>query len=155
MFFSLTKQPTCALSLTFVSFSLISEINSCLDFFFQPVETSIYFDVFEIKTNQYQIIKEKKEEKNGLPVVELDVLTNYIEKYKDLSINTASAMFIRLLLLSELFKVHEKYFSKDKILEKLLNDYESKVLPAFLIELKGGDASFYNDEFKKHSFIFS
>jgi hypothetical protein len=33
----------------------------------------IYFDVFEIKTNQYQIIKEKKEEKNGLPVVELDV----------------------------------------------------------------------------------
>ena len=33
----------------------------------------IYFDVFEIKANQYQIIKEKKEEKNGLPVVELDV----------------------------------------------------------------------------------
>lgn len=33
----------------------------------------VYFDVFEIKTNQYQIIKEKKEEKNGLPVVELDV----------------------------------------------------------------------------------
>lgn len=33
----------------------------------------IYFDVFEIKTNQYQIIKEKKEEKNGLPIVELDV----------------------------------------------------------------------------------
>jgi hypothetical protein len=33
----------------------------------------IYFDVFEIKTNQYQIIKEKKEEKNGLPVVEVDV----------------------------------------------------------------------------------
>ena len=33
----------------------------------------IYFDVFEIKTNQYKIIKEKKEEKNGLPIVELDV----------------------------------------------------------------------------------
>ncbi len=80
---------------------------------------------------------------------------NLIEKYKDLSINTASAMFIRLLLLSELFKVHEEYFSKDKILEKLLNDYESKVLPAFLIELKGGDAAFYNDEFKKHFIDFT
>jgi hypothetical protein len=33
----------------------------------------IYFDVFEIKTKHYQIIKEKKEEKNGLPIVELDV----------------------------------------------------------------------------------
>jgi hypothetical protein len=33
----------------------------------------IYFDVFEIKTNQYLFIKEKKEEKNGLPIVELDV----------------------------------------------------------------------------------
>ena len=36
----------------------------------------VYFDVFENKTNQYQIIKEKKEEKNGLPVVELDVTIN-------------------------------------------------------------------------------
>jgi hypothetical protein len=36
----------------------------------------VYFDVFEIKTPQYQIIKEKKEEKNGLPVVELDVTIN-------------------------------------------------------------------------------
>ncbi len=33
----------------------------------------IYFDVFEIKANQYQLIKEKKEEKNGLPIIELDV----------------------------------------------------------------------------------
>lgn len=33
----------------------------------------VYFDVFEIKTKNYQIIKEKKDEKNGLPLVELDV----------------------------------------------------------------------------------
>jgi len=38
----------------------------------------IYFDVFEIKTKQYQIIKEKKEEKNGLPVVELDVTVDNV-----------------------------------------------------------------------------
>jgi hypothetical protein len=38
----------------------------------------IYFDVFEIKTNQYQIIKEKKEEKNGLPIVELDVTVDNV-----------------------------------------------------------------------------
>ena len=38
----------------------------------------VYFDVFEIKTNQYQIIKEKKEEKNGLPIIELDVTVDNV-----------------------------------------------------------------------------
>jgi hypothetical protein len=58
------------------------EINNC-QFTYEGVNMlgfdsidEVYFDVFEIKTPQYQIIKEKKEEKNGLPVVELDVTIN-------------------------------------------------------------------------------
>lgn len=55
----------------------------------------VFFDVYEIKTNNYQIIKEKKETKNGLPVVNLDVTIDNV-LYKDVRFELTKENIIRI-----------------------------------------------------------
>jgi hypothetical protein len=55
----------------------------------------VYFDVFEIKSKDYQIIKEKKESKNGLPIVELDVTVDNI-LYKGIKFELTKENVIRI-----------------------------------------------------------
>jgi hypothetical protein len=55
----------------------------------------VYFDVFEIKSKDYQIIKEKKEAKNGLPIVELDVTIDNV-MYKGIKFELTKENVIRI-----------------------------------------------------------
>jgi hypothetical protein len=55
----------------------------------------VYFDVFEIKSKDYQIIKEKKEAKNGLPIVELDVTIDNV-LYKGIKFELTKENVIRI-----------------------------------------------------------
>lgn len=99
----------------------------------------IYFDVFEIKTKQYQLIKEKKEEKNGLPIIELDVTIDNtvfknvkfqltkenVVKINQNSLNRKNSIIIenKLPLINK-----QKLIKEENLIKKSVNDYTKEEL---------------------------
>ena len=55
----------------------------------------VFFDVFEIKGKNYQIIKEKKSLKNDMPVVNVDVIIDNL-LYKDITFELTKENIIRI-----------------------------------------------------------
>lgn len=85
----------------------------------------VFFDVYEIKSKNYQIIKEKKETKNDLPVV-----------YLDLTIDNVLYKNIRFELVKEnLVKINQNSLNrKDSVLLEQKKEQKPKVAKAVVKE---------------------
>jgi hypothetical protein len=55
----------------------------------------VFFDVFEIKSKNYQIIKEKKSSKNDMPVINVDVIIDNL-LYKDITFELTKENIVRI-----------------------------------------------------------
>jgi hypothetical protein len=55
----------------------------------------VFFDVFEIKSKNYQIIKEKKSSKNDMPVINIDVIIDNL-LYKDITFELTKENIVRI-----------------------------------------------------------
>lgn len=94
----------------------------------------VFFDIFEIKNKDFQLIKEKKGEVNGKPIVEVDLfIDNVLYKNVQFVLNEQSKTSINKNLLRKLKNSLEKKSTNNLVTENV-ESYDSQALDKQLVE---------------------